>query len=296
VSDSLQIVVADDDPLLRAICQLTLEAEGHNVTLARDGHEALRMASAHPPELLVLDVSMPGMDGLEVTRRLREQPETADLPIVLLTGRATDPDIVAGWQSGANYYITKPFRIEQLQYFIRSMLESDEADEADEVGRYASVSARDLASPIEAGADGRVVIPIDLRSDGSKGDLPHQFVRDGRDFDRSIPMAIYEEYGSDSLQALLALFRSQAPHLVETASVAIGAANAEEAGRAAHTLKSSAATMGATGLAALCADLEMLARSGSIVGAAPLAAALAPRLAAALEELADIEAGLTSGR
>jgi DNA-binding response OmpR family regulator len=129
MSDSMQIVVADDDPVLRALLQMKLQAEGHNVTLACDGTEALRLASTSPPELLVLDVVMPGLDGLEVTRRLREQPETATLPIVLLTGRDTDPDIVAGWQSGANYYITKPFVIEHLRYFIQTMQDMVEPPE-----------------------------------------------------------------------------------------------------------------------------------------------------------------------
>ncbi|MDQ6616303.1 MAG: response regulator [Actinomycetota bacterium] len=129
MSDSLQIVVADDDPVLRALLQMKLEAEGHKVTLACDGDEALQMATSNPPELLVLDVAMPGIDGLEVTRRLREQPETAALPIVLLTGKDTDPDIVAGWKSGANYYITKPFVIEHLRYFIKTMQDNVEPDE-----------------------------------------------------------------------------------------------------------------------------------------------------------------------
>jgi DNA-binding response OmpR family regulator len=126
MSDSMQIVVADDDPVLRALLQMKLQAEGHSVTLTCDGDEALRVASTTPPELLVLDVVMPGLDGLEVTRRLREQPATASLPIVLLTGRDTDPDIVAGWQSGANYYITKPFVIEHLRYFIKTMQDTVE--------------------------------------------------------------------------------------------------------------------------------------------------------------------------
>jgi DNA-binding response OmpR family regulator len=130
MSDPLQIVVADDDPVLRALLQLKLEGEGHRVTLAADGDEALELVTNDPPDLLVLDVVMPGIDGLELTRSLRARPETRDLPIVLLTGRDTDPDIVAGWQSGANYYITKPFVIEHLRYFIKTMQESTaEADE-----------------------------------------------------------------------------------------------------------------------------------------------------------------------
>ena len=126
----MQIVVADDDPVMRALLQLKLEAEGHRVTLAKDGNEALALAGSARPELVVLDVAMPGVDGLEVTRRLRRQPETARLPIVLLTGRDSDTDIMAGWKSGADYYITKPFVIEHLRYFIRTLHRTAEPGEA----------------------------------------------------------------------------------------------------------------------------------------------------------------------
>jgi DNA-binding response OmpR family regulator len=125
----MQIVVADDDPVMRTLLQMKLEAEGHSVRLAADGYEALALANANRPELLVLDVAMPGVDGLEVTRRLRGQPETATLPIVLLTGKDSDPDIIAGWKSGADYYITKPFVIEHLRYFIKTMHTTPEPGE-----------------------------------------------------------------------------------------------------------------------------------------------------------------------
>ena len=124
MSESLRILLAEDDPVSSALIQLKLEADGHTVQAASSGTEALQMATAAPPDLLLLDVVMPGLDGLEVTRRLREQPDTADLSIVLLTGRDSDHDIVAGWKSGANYYITKPFAIEHLRYFIRSCMKT----------------------------------------------------------------------------------------------------------------------------------------------------------------------------
>jgi len=125
----MEIVVVDDDPVMRALLQLKLEGDGHRVTLGADGDEALALARSAQPELLVLDIAMPGIDGLEVTRRLRERPETAELPIVLLTGKDKDPDIIAGWQSGANYYITKPFVIEHLRYFIKTMQHTAEPSE-----------------------------------------------------------------------------------------------------------------------------------------------------------------------
>ena len=129
MTGSMEIVVVDDDPVMRALLQLKLEGDGHRVTLGADGDEALVLARSAQPELLVLDIAMPGVDGLEVTRRLREQPDTAELPIVLLTGKDKDPDIIAGWQSGANYYITKPFVIEHLRYFIKTMQDSAEPAE-----------------------------------------------------------------------------------------------------------------------------------------------------------------------
>jgi DNA-binding response OmpR family regulator len=129
MTGSMEIVVVDDDPVMRALLQLKLEGDGHRVTLGADGDEALLLALSKLPQLLVLDIAMPGIDGLEVTRRLRGHPETAALPIVLLTGKDKDPDIIAGWQSGANYYITKPFVIEHLRYFIKTMQHAAEPGE-----------------------------------------------------------------------------------------------------------------------------------------------------------------------
>jgi DNA-binding response OmpR family regulator len=117
----MQVIVADDDPVMRSLLQMKLEADGHRVILAEDGEQALEQVGRAEPDLLVLDIVMPGVNGLEVTKRLRERPETATLPIVLLTGCDSNTDIIAGWQSGADYYITKPFAMEQLRYFIKHM-------------------------------------------------------------------------------------------------------------------------------------------------------------------------------
>jgi CheY-like chemotaxis protein len=267
MSQSLDIVVADDDPLLRALMQWKLEDEGHNVTLVCDGDEALCLVTSAPPDLLVLDIGMPGMDGLELIRRLRQRPETATLPVVLLTGRDTDPDIIAGWQSGANYYITKPFVIEHLRYFIESLPDKSAAG--------------------ETGGHARVRPKVRTES------VPGQPVSTESGFDRSMVTWILNEFGGEALHELLDIFRLQAPALVETACIAIGVGNAEDAGRAAHTLKSSAATIGATELAALCVDLEAKAQSGSIVGEELVARALPDVLATVIGQLAAFEAGLT---
>lgn len=123
MSESVRIVIADDDPDLLELLRINLEAEGHTVKVACNGTEALDLALHAHPDLLVLDVMMPGFDGLEVTRMLRARPETAHLPIVLLTARGSNPEILEGWRSGADYYITKPFELEHLLYFIQLMQE-----------------------------------------------------------------------------------------------------------------------------------------------------------------------------
>jgi len=118
VAASLRILIADDEPDLLELLQVNLEVEGHDVRTACTGTQALEQALAERPDLVILDVMMPGLDGLEVLRALRTEPGYAELPIVLLSARGSDPEIFEGWRSGANYYITKPFQIEELLEFI----------------------------------------------------------------------------------------------------------------------------------------------------------------------------------
>jgi DNA-binding response OmpR family regulator len=129
LTDPPLILVADDDPDLLALLRVNLEVEGYTVMCALDGLEALEMAGRNRPALVVLDVMMPGLDGLEVTHRLRADPATEKLPIVLLTARGSDPQIWEGWQSGANYYVTKPFDVDQLLGYVSSLLATTEIDE-----------------------------------------------------------------------------------------------------------------------------------------------------------------------
>ena len=114
----LTVVVADDDAVLRSLLVLNLEAEGLNVHEAQNGAQALQFALTHAPDLIVLDVMMPVHDGLKVLRALKDEPTTAEIPVVLLTARAAPAEIEEGWAAGADYYLTKPFHIEQLLEFI----------------------------------------------------------------------------------------------------------------------------------------------------------------------------------
>jgi HPt (histidine-containing phosphotransfer) domain-containing protein len=114
-----------------------------------------------------------------------------------------------------------------------------------------------------------------------------------QEFDTSVPRRIWGQFGPEPFAQLLAIFRADAHRMVESATTAVDRGDVEEAFRAAHSLKSNAAIMGASRLEAVCCQLEALAWSGSLVGAKALVAALAPCLASALERLAAVEASLT---
>jgi two-component system, OmpR family, response regulator MtrA len=117
-----RVLFADDDPGMRAIVALNLQAEGFEVTTVEDGEEALLEAERLRPDLIVLDVMMPGRDGFEVLRELKENEGTAAIPVVMLTAKATDSDVWEGWKSGADYYMTKPFNPEDLARFANHVL------------------------------------------------------------------------------------------------------------------------------------------------------------------------------
>ncbi len=117
-----RVLVADDDPAVRSILTINLEDVGYQVIEAGDGDEALWLARRALPDLILLDVMMPGLDGMDVLAILREHPETADIPVVLITARAGDSDVLGGWKAGAAYYITKPFDIEDVLRFVSDTL------------------------------------------------------------------------------------------------------------------------------------------------------------------------------
>ena len=113
-----RVLVADDDPDMVTILRVNLEAEGYAVEEAHDGEAAWGMARELRPDMVVLDVMMPRIDGIDVLTRMRTDPGTRDIPIVLLTAKSTDEDIWEGWRAGADYYLTKPFQLDELLHFI----------------------------------------------------------------------------------------------------------------------------------------------------------------------------------
>ena len=109
-----QILIADDDPLLVKLVAYKLEAQGHRVLQAADGEAALALAGEHVPDLIVLDGMMPSIDGFEVLRRLKESDRTRDIPVIMLTARRLEKDVVTGLTLGARDYLVKPFIPEEL--------------------------------------------------------------------------------------------------------------------------------------------------------------------------------------
>src|SRR4051812_42122973 len=115
-----QILVVDDDPKVLSLMRRGLAFEGYAVDIAADGDEALAIARERPPHLVVLDVMMPGIDGIEVCRRLRVGDR--ELAILMLTGRASVPARIVGLDAGADDYLVKPFAFDELLARIRALL------------------------------------------------------------------------------------------------------------------------------------------------------------------------------
>jgi CheY-like chemotaxis protein len=105
----MKLLIADDEGSIRGLVRVTLEGESYEILEAGDGEEALHVAYAEHPALILLDVMMPRLDGLEVCRRLKTDPITKDIVIVLLTAMAQDSDRERGFAAGADDYVTKPF-------------------------------------------------------------------------------------------------------------------------------------------------------------------------------------------
>ena len=122
MSESPLILVADDDEDILALVMLRLQRLGYRVTGAHDGEEALAAAARERPALVVLDAMMPRVDGYEVIRSLRGDPETATVPVILLSARARSADATAGLDAGADVYMAKPFRAEELADAITRLL------------------------------------------------------------------------------------------------------------------------------------------------------------------------------
>ena len=124
-----KILAVDDERAIVRLVQVNLQRAGYEVVTAFDGKEALEKVESEQPDLVVLDVMMPYMDGFEVLQTLRKNPGTRVLPVIMLTAKAQDADVFRGWQSGVDCYLTKPFNPMELISFVKRIFKSlEDAD------------------------------------------------------------------------------------------------------------------------------------------------------------------------
>ncbi len=122
--DPLRVLVVDDSEVIRDLIAVNLELEGFEVMCAESGQAALEMVKQVKPHVVTLDVMMPGLDGFETAQRLREDPETEHIPIVMVTGRSQAADVVRGEAAGVEAYLSKPFEPAELVTVVRSLARS----------------------------------------------------------------------------------------------------------------------------------------------------------------------------
>ena len=126
------ILVVDDEVHIRRLVQINLQRVGYEVTTAVNGREALEAVHAQHPDLIVTDVMMPEVDGFGVLRALKDDEATNSIPIVMLTAKGEDADVMHGWKSGADLYLTKPFNLRELLVFVERILNSSDEAQASE--------------------------------------------------------------------------------------------------------------------------------------------------------------------
>ena len=120
----LKVLVCDDERHIVRLIQVNLERQGYNVVTAYDGKEGLEKVRSEKPDLMVLDVMMPYMDGFEVLKTLRRDAATESLPVIMLTAKAQDKDVFEGYHYGADMYLTKPFNPMELVSFVNRIAQS----------------------------------------------------------------------------------------------------------------------------------------------------------------------------
>ena len=142
-----RVLVIDDEAPIRLLCRVNLEAEGMEVLEASDGPTGLEKARNEEPDVILLDVMMPGLDGWQVAEELLDSDSTSSIPIVFLTARAEVRDRARGLDLGGIDYVTKPFNPVELAPLVRELIERVERGERDELRREKIQELRDLLEP-----------------------------------------------------------------------------------------------------------------------------------------------------
>lgn len=176
-----RILIIEDDRALASVVDYNLKQSGYDVIVAHDGQDGLNQAKLKLPDLILLDLMVPVIDGLEVCRRLRSGSDTAEIPVIMLTAKSEETDQVVGYSVGADDYVTKPFSVKVLLERIKSMLRRQTRQVAgqSDVLSFAGITVDRIKHRIELNGT-----PLDLTP--SEFRLLDTFVRQpGRAFDRS---------------------------------------------------------------------------------------------------------------
>jgi CheY-like chemotaxis protein len=122
-----RVMAVDDDPVIRGLLEVNLEMEGHEVITAVDGRDALEKVAVDPPDLILLDVMMPNVNGWQVAERLKGDPATRSIPVIFLSARAMEADVRKGAELGVEQYVTKPFDPIELMDLVNRLVAKGEA-------------------------------------------------------------------------------------------------------------------------------------------------------------------------
>ena len=255
-----RVLVADDEDNARLLGRLSLEQIGCEVVLAADGSEALAAAAKEPPDMVLLNVIMPGMDGFEVCRRLRARPATAETPIVVITGLDDIDAIEKAYEVGATDFITKPVSWTLLQHRVRFVLR-------------ASNAIQDLAPSSRSGAPATALAPVPAVATDELAEFdPHALEQ----------IHALQQPGQPSLlDRVIGSFLESAAATIADLQQAARSGDAEALRAAAHGLKAASGNVGARRMMSTCRQLEVLGRSGSTAAAAELLPRLDEELATA---------------
>jgi len=174
--DQANILVVEDDDIVALTIERCLRREDYRVTLANSGVEGLQQARRHKPEMVILDVIMPGMDGFAVCREMRADPILADVPILFLTARTKPEDRIMGFHVGADDYLSKPFNLDELTLRVRAILRRTRPKlRVDAASQNPAESSDSVAVPVSAPTKNEFSLNI-------KG-----YVLDSRTFELAIP-------------------------------------------------------------------------------------------------------------
>jgi two-component system phosphate regulon response regulator PhoB len=173
-----RILLVEDDTALAELLTYNLEKESFSVTHTPDGDEALLLASETPPDLILLDWMIEGVSGIEVCRRLRRRPETANVPIIMLTARGEEADRIRGLETGADDYVTKPFSPRELVARVAAVLRRVRPALAGEQLNYADLEMDIVGHKVRRGGEPIALGPTEFRL------LRHFLEHPGRVFSR----------------------------------------------------------------------------------------------------------------